>query len=510
MFKILDGRNHLYQWDLDRKLIVEDNTINKVYFCNKLGNCSVVRNVYEVNGMRLVDVPNIILQKSFNMFVYGYDSNYTKYETLIEIKARTKPEDYIYTDEELKVWDELEQRIIALEEAEIDIDLSNYYTKEETNAAIEQSGKASILYTEQTLTEEQKAQARANIGIEEELKEITYTLDNNNGTTGAVFYVNGSMGTSGRHTDYIALEGYTRLVANCRMLSKYCLIAFYDAGKAYIPDVSVPGTTTLPAGNNNIAMDIPAGAAYCVLQTYPGSDNIAASITLYPADTEIKPLEGKKIAVIGDSISSTDYTTPNYWQLIQEKYGGEFLNYAISATRIAYNENDTRKENCFVNRYAAMSDEADAVIVMGGTNDAWDTPIGTPGDTGKTTMWGAVKTLLFGLVKKYPGKPIIVCLPIKRKYDGATAMESIETVKALDANTYANLQYSCALIQHVCKMYALPCINLYEESGISANESGDWGAEYFIEDDNLHPSALGEKRIAAMVGRVLLEQMNYQ
>lgn len=116
MFKILDGRSHFYQWDLDRKLIVLDKTINKVYFCNRMSNCSIVRNVYEVNGMRLVDVPNIVLQESFKMNVYGFDKNYTKHSAVFEIIFRTRPEDYVYTEEELKVWDELEERVAALEQ----------------------------------------------------------------------------------------------------------------------------------------------------------------------------------------------------------------------------------------------------------------------------------------------------------------------------------------------------------------------------------------------------------
>lgn len=99
-----------------------------------MGYCSIVRCVYEVEGKRLVDVPNIILQDSFRMYVYGYDMNYTKYSDAFDIMPRSRPEDYVYTDEELKVWDELEQRIIELENAEVD--LSNYYTKAETDGII--------------------------------------------------------------------------------------------------------------------------------------------------------------------------------------------------------------------------------------------------------------------------------------------------------------------------------------------------------------------------------------
>lgn len=115
MFKILDGRDEFYQWDLERKLIVEDSTIKQVHFCNRFGNCSLIRATYEVEGITVVNVPNIILQESFNLHVYGYDVNYTKFESVFNIVPRTKPENYVNTEEELRVWDELEQKVIDLE-----------------------------------------------------------------------------------------------------------------------------------------------------------------------------------------------------------------------------------------------------------------------------------------------------------------------------------------------------------------------------------------------------------
>lgn len=121
MFRIYDGRTSFYQYDLNRKLIVEDKTITKVHFCNRTGSCSIIRCAYEVNGMWLVDVPNVILQESFRVNVYGFDKEYTKHSAVFNIVPRSKPEDYIYTDEEIKVWDELEQRVEELEETVIEL-----------------------------------------------------------------------------------------------------------------------------------------------------------------------------------------------------------------------------------------------------------------------------------------------------------------------------------------------------------------------------------------------------
>lgn len=116
MFRIYDGRNQFYQWDIDRKLIVEDKTINEVHFCNKTGDCSLVCEVYEYQGLRLVDVPNVLLQTDWRINVYGYDIDHTKFCEVFEVIKRSRPADYVYTDEDIRFWEELEARIDQIEE----------------------------------------------------------------------------------------------------------------------------------------------------------------------------------------------------------------------------------------------------------------------------------------------------------------------------------------------------------------------------------------------------------
>lgn len=100
MFKILDGREHFYQWDSDRKLVVEDSTIKEVHFCNRTEECSLVCETFVEDGMTLVNVPNILLQTDWKIRVYAY-SGFTKYEQCFEVIKRSKPADYVYTETEL-------------------------------------------------------------------------------------------------------------------------------------------------------------------------------------------------------------------------------------------------------------------------------------------------------------------------------------------------------------------------------------------------------------------------
>ena len=60
IFKIADGRECFYQWDLDRQLIVSDPTIKEVHFCNRTDVCSLVVEV--VDGV--ANVPTSITQLS--------------------------------------------------------------------------------------------------------------------------------------------------------------------------------------------------------------------------------------------------------------------------------------------------------------------------------------------------------------------------------------------------------------------------------------------------------------
>ena len=126
--------------------------MTQVHFSNLTDSISLIRDVYEVNGMYLVDVPNILLQENWDIKVYGYDSSYTKYSTVYNVVARARPENYVYTDEEQLIWDQLDQRIDELEKnglsdekiaAAVDgyldknpIDLTGYATETYVDAAI--------------------------------------------------------------------------------------------------------------------------------------------------------------------------------------------------------------------------------------------------------------------------------------------------------------------------------------------------------------------------------------
>lgn len=125
MFKIADGREHFWQWDLDRQIIVDDPDITEVHFCNRTDDCSLVVEVLEeevfadgklFTTIRYANVPNILLQDNWDIRVYAYcGSCYTKVEQKFKVTARTKPSDYAYTETEIKSYEYLENKINEIE-----------------------------------------------------------------------------------------------------------------------------------------------------------------------------------------------------------------------------------------------------------------------------------------------------------------------------------------------------------------------------------------------------------
>jgi hypothetical protein len=141
-FKIADGREHFYQWDLNRQVVVLDPTIEEVHFSNKSEKEALVVNV--VDG--LANVPNILLQQCFNIRVYAVEDDVTLYETVFELIARPKPSNYVYEETEIKSYEYLENKLNEIEEKgfseetvgnavegwlDENLDLSPYALKEE-------------------------------------------------------------------------------------------------------------------------------------------------------------------------------------------------------------------------------------------------------------------------------------------------------------------------------------------------------------------------------------------
>lgn len=112
-----------YQWDTNRKLILENGEqISEVHFSNGNDPALVLKVKEEKDGTRTVDVPNILLQSDKTINAYMYirkdDESYTRCTFSFTVIRRPRPEGYVYTEEEQLSYTALDKRIKELEDAD--------------------------------------------------------------------------------------------------------------------------------------------------------------------------------------------------------------------------------------------------------------------------------------------------------------------------------------------------------------------------------------------------------
>ena len=109
MFELI-GVDGLTQWDVGRQVKV-DKDIDMVHFSNRPYGYS--KNVKVTDGV--ADVPDMFLTSCAPLHIWAYIGNfekgYTKIEKIYEVKPKNRPEDYIYTPEEIKTWEKLQSEI---------------------------------------------------------------------------------------------------------------------------------------------------------------------------------------------------------------------------------------------------------------------------------------------------------------------------------------------------------------------------------------------------------------
>ena len=106
----LIGVDGLTQWDVGRQVKVEKD-VDMVHFSNRPYGYS--KNVKVTDGV--ADVPDMFLTSCAPLRIWAYvgdfEKGYTKIEKIYEVKPKNRPEDYIYTPEEIKTWEKLQDEI---------------------------------------------------------------------------------------------------------------------------------------------------------------------------------------------------------------------------------------------------------------------------------------------------------------------------------------------------------------------------------------------------------------
>lgn len=205
----------------------------------------------------------------------------------------------------------------------------------------------------------------------------------------------------------------------------------------------------------------------------------------------------KTMNILGDSItwgynpSTGEQIERNYSILLKERLNlKELRNYGINSSTLADNK-ISYEPMC--NRYKDMDNNADIVVIFGGTNDYgredFEVKLGKINDLGTYTIYGALNNMCIGLKQKYPDSVIFFITPIQRAYIDRGCNFKYAT------NIKNSLEYSLKdvanAIKEVCKMNNILVFDLYNNCDINTIEDC---IKYI--PDGLHPTEEYHKILA--------------
>ncbi len=204
--------------------------------------------------------------------------------------------------------------------------------------------------------------------------------------------------------------------------------------------------------------------------------------------------KGKKAVFLGDSITEgvgTSDISKGFVNLLKEKLElSEAYNRGIAGTRFAIQSAPSEEpsfDKDFISRVAELPQDADLVVVFGGTNDYGhgDAPFGDFSDRTGYTFCGACHVLFESLINKYYDKKIVVMTPLHREFEH-------ENGKFL--GDYVDM------IRKVCEHYSLPVLDMYATSGIQPQLEVIRNA---FCPDGLHPNDAGNEIIAEKLSKFI-------
>ena len=198
----------------------------------------------------------------------------------------------------------------------------------------------------------------------------------------------------------------------------------------------------------------------------------------------------KKANIIGDSIIKGENSDDSYKRMkndnvasiLMEEFGfKEVRNYGIGGCRIA---SHVTNQGGIVDRFNNMNNDADLIIVAGGTNDfGSNIELGSLSDLSDNTKFKpALYNTLKGVQNKYPGKEIYYITPAHRK-DGKP--DNVANSVGLTLKDYVEAAYE------VCELLSVPVIDMWKELGFSP--FNDTMKNTYMKD-GLHPTIEGMRK----------------
>lgn len=288
--------------------------------------------------------------------------------------------------------------------------------------------------------------------------------------------------------------------------------------KQFSISIHIKGETTITEDDiKNIIITVDEPITYSTKETWTNtgisySGSSVSDTQIEEVVNKMSPLKGKKVLVLGDSISTDAYGNYTKWVSVLKNQGflpTDTVNNSQHATGFVarYTAENANAENSFVQRIQAITDKSsyDYVIVFGGIND-YIQNIEMGGDTDKTDkatyFKPAVDWFFDYLIKNFVQARIVVLLPLR------TYNIYKNTAGGSQSTGYYQTAYS-DYIKEVAKSYCLPVLNLTEESGFCpfvTEFRNKWTLipSGYTTADGVHPNKdYSEKYLAPMIKEFL-------
>ena len=203
--------------------------------------------------------------------------------------------------------------------------------------------------------------------------------------------------------------------------------------------------------------------------------------------------ELKKIAVYGDSISTTLHGEGGYEGYLKKRFSAQVVNYAVSASGLSLAAPD--------NTATILADEknipgdADLGIMWHGTNDwYWGSPLGRLEDKDSRTFLGAVGEAVRRIRRAAPCAAFVWLTPIYRYEAPDQGNAPGNAYETKNKAGFTLTDYHRGILE-ASVYHGFPVLDLRRECGIHA-----FNHSLYLED-GVHPNKAGYERIIQVMER---------
>ena len=119
---MITTNGQLYQWDCGRIIEVfpiSNYKVDEIHIFNGTTDFAIVLETWVKDNKTYAKIPDVLLQSDNNVDIYAVMVNdvgkQTQQHINVSVISRVKPEDYVFTEEELKTWLKIKERLDYLE-----------------------------------------------------------------------------------------------------------------------------------------------------------------------------------------------------------------------------------------------------------------------------------------------------------------------------------------------------------------------------------------------------------